>query len=130
MDDIFFVWRGKKEDLEFFVWILNGVDNKVQFTLEMEKDNYLPFLDVGIMKVEGKLVTKVYRKPTHTQQYINWDSNHPKNMLLGVLKGLIHRAHVHCDKKEDLLEELALLKDVFLSNGYPAKLVLKTLEDS
>ena len=66
MDDIFFVWRGKKEDLEFFVWILNGVDNKVQFTLEMEKDNYLPFLDVGIMKVEGKLVTKVYRKPTHT----------------------------------------------------------------
>jgi len=48
------------------VWILNGVENKVQFTLEMEKDNYLPFLDVGIMKVEGKLVTKVYRKPTHT----------------------------------------------------------------
>ena len=35
-----------------------------------------------------------------------------------------------CDKKEDLLEELALLKDVFLSNGYPEKLVLKTLEDS
>ena len=109
---------------------MNGVDNKVQFTLEMEKDNYLPFLDVGIMKVEGKLVTKVYRKPTHTQQYINWDSNHPKNMLLGVLKGLIHRAHVLCDKKEDLLEELALLKDVFLSNGYPEKLVLKTLEES
>jgi len=51
-------------------------------------------------------------------------------MLLGVLKGLIHRAHVLCDKKEDLLEELALLKDVFLSNGYPEKLVLKTLEDS
>ena len=51
-------------------------------------------------------------------------------MLLGVLKGLIHRAHVLCDKKEDLLEELALLKDVFLSNRYPEKLVLKTLEDS
>ena len=29
-----------------------------------------------------------------------------------------------------MLEELALLKDVFLSNGYPEKLVLKTLEDS
>ena len=125
MDNIFFVWRGKKEDLELFVWILNGVDNKVQFTLEIEKDNYLPFLVVGIMKVEGKLKTKVYRKPTHTQQYINWDSNHPKNMLLGVFKGLIHRAHVLCDKKEALLEELALLKDVFLSNGYPEKLVFE-----
>ena len=29
-----------------------------------------------------------------------------------------------------MLAELALLKDVFLSNGYPEKLVLKTLEDS
>ena len=35
-----------------------------------------------------------------------------------------------CDKKGDLLEELALLKDVFLSNGYPGKLVLKALKDS
>ena len=72
----------------------------------------------------------MYRKPTHTQQYINWASNHPKNRLLEVLKWLIHRAHVLCDIQEDLLEELALLRNVFLSNGYPEKLVLKTLEES
>ena len=46
------------------------------------------------------------------------------------MKGLIHRAHVLCDLKEDLLEELSLLKDVFISNGYPEKLVLKTLAQS
>ena len=51
-------------------------------------------------------------------------------MQLGVLKGLIHRAHILCDMKEDLLEELALLRNVFVSNGYPEKLVLKTLEES
>ena len=66
----------------------------------------MQFLDVGLTKADGKLVTWIYRKPTHTQQYINWNSNHPKNMLLGVLKGLIHRAHVICDLKEDLLEAL------------------------
>ena len=82
------------------------------------------------MKADGKLVTRIYRKPTHTQQYINWNSNHPKNMLLGVLKGLIHRAHVICDLKEDLLEELDLLKDVFIGNGYPEHLVTKTLNES
>ena len=47
-----------------------------------------------------------------------------------MLKGLIHRAHILCDMKEDLLEELALLRNVFVSNGYPKKLVLKTLEES
>ena len=130
MDDVFFVWRGSKEDLELFVWHLNGIAHRVQFTLEVEKEGFLPFLDVGISKLDGKLVTKIYRKPTHTQQYINWNSNHPKNMLLGVLKGLIHRAHVICDLKEDLLEELDLLKNVFIRNGYPEQLVTKTLIES
>ena len=35
-----------------------------------------------------------------------------------------------CDLKKDLLEELALLKDVFISNGYPENLVLQTLDQS
>ena len=116
--------------LELFVWLLNGVEYRVQFTLEVEKEGFLPFLDVGLLKADGKLVTRIYRKPTHTQQHINWNSNHPKNMLLGVLKGLIHRAHVICDLKEDLLEELDLLKDVFIGNGYPEHLVTKTLNES
>ena len=37
-------------------------------------------------------------------------------------KGLIRR--------EDLLEELELLKNVFISNGYPEKLVLKPVHES
>ena len=90
MDDVFFCYEGSNEDLELFVWHLNGIEHRVQFTLEVEKEGFLPFLDVGISKLDGKLVTKIYRKPTHTQQYINWNSNHTKNMLLGVLKGLVH----------------------------------------
>ena len=35
-----------------------------------------------------------------------------------------------CDLKEDLKEELDLLKNVFISNGYPEHLVLKTLRES
>ena len=46
------------------------------------------------------------------------------------MKGLIHRAHLLCDLKEDLLDELNLLRDVFISNGYPTKLVNKTIDDS
>ena len=46
------------------------------------------------------------------------------------MKGLIHRAHLLCDLKEDLLDELNLLRDVFVSNGYPYKLVNKTVNES
>ena len=39
VDDIFFVWKGSKEELELlFVWLLNGVEYRVQFTLEVEKE--------------------------------------------------------------------------------------------
>ena len=75
-------------------------------------------------------MTKVYRKDTHTQRYIHWRSNHSKNCKLGVLKGLIHRAHLLCDHKDDLLCELNLLRDVFISNRYPKKLVEITINKS
>ena len=37
---------------------------------------------------------------------IHWKSNHSQAVKLGVSKGLIHRAHLLSDLKEDLLDEL------------------------
>ena len=65
-------------------------------------------MDIHIQKEEKRLVTKVYRKETHTNRYFNWRSNHSKTFLLGIIKSIIHRAHYLCDLKEDLLEELIL----------------------
>ena len=43
MDDVFFIWKGTKEELELFVWHLNGFEYRVQFILENEKEGFLPF---------------------------------------------------------------------------------------
>ena len=45
--------RGQ-EDLELFVWHLNGVEYRVEFTLEVEREGFLPFFDVGITNVDGR----------------------------------------------------------------------------
>ena len=95
-----------------------------------ETDGVLPFLDLFITREKDSCITKVYRNETHTQKYIHWRSNHPRVVKLGVLKGLIHRAHLLCDLQADLLDELNLLRDVFISNGYPYKLVNKTINES
>ena len=109
---------------------MNYKHPRIEFTIEREVAGVLPFLDLSIKKLPNKLVTKVYRKETHTQRYAHWRSNISKNCKLGVLKGLIHRAHQLCDLKEDLLNELQLLRDVFVSNGYPRKLVERTINNS
>ena len=102
---------------------------KIKFKMELEQEGFIPFLDVGITKSEGTLITRVYRKPTQPQQYINWASNHPRDMLLGVLKRANSSSSCIMRFERASLEELALLRHVFFSNGYPEKLVVKTLEE-
>ena len=59
----------KKEELELFVWSLNRVETKIKFKMDLKKEGFLPFLDVGITKFERMYVTKVCREPTHTTVY-------------------------------------------------------------
>jgi hypothetical protein len=98
--------------------------------MEKEENATLPFLDMEISRKNNGVITKVYRKDTHTNRYLNWRSNHSRNVLIGVIKTLVYRAHRLCDLKEDLVEELNNLRDVFISNGYPPNIVNKTIEDS
>ena len=57
---------------------LNSIDKHIQFTSEEAGDDgSIPFLDVLITPdKEGNLSTTVYRKPTHMDLYLQWDSNH------------------------------------------------------
>ena len=57
---------------------LNSVEPSIQVTLEREKDIHLPFLDLNMSRgVRRNLETKAYRKPTHTDKYLAFDSHHP-----------------------------------------------------
>ena len=49
----------------------------IQFTSEEAGDDgSIPFLDILITPdKEGNLTTTLYRKPTHMDLYLQWDSN-------------------------------------------------------
>ena len=76
MDDTFVIIQKTQED-SFFKHI-NTIDDKIQFTKEASRsDGSMPFLDTLVtINVDGSLNTKVYRKPTHTDLYLQWDSHH------------------------------------------------------
>jgi hypothetical protein len=57
---------------------LNDVCPTIKFTMEPEKDGSLPFLDAKLAQREdGTLDATVFRKPTHTDRYLHFNSHHP-----------------------------------------------------
>ena len=57
----------------------------------------MPFLDtLVILQPDGTLATSVYRKPTHTDQHLQWDRHHNISAKYSVMNTLHHRAKAVC----------------------------------
>ena len=67
----------KEENKQSFLQYINSVDPTIKFTVESNKeDGAIPFLDTIVKpEADGKLSITVYRKLTHTDQYLQWDSH-------------------------------------------------------
>ena len=67
-----------RENVDVFLLHLNNQRPSIRFTMETKKDNKLVLLDTAVLREpEGRLTTSVNRKPTHTDQYLAYDSHHP-----------------------------------------------------
>ena len=94
--------------------------------MELEKERQLPFLNVLVKRTQYGLTTSVYRKPTHTDRYLNFKSHHHPKMKVGIIKCLAHRAR-EVSHPDSFQTELQHLQQVFESNDYPAPLVRRCL---
>ena len=88
--------------------------------LENKTERRLAFLDtLSIVNEDGSIKTRVYRKETHTDQYLNFQSNHPLEHKRGIVKTLAYRGRTVVSEREDRREELELLRGALKCNGYP-----------
>ena len=79
--------------LTVFLHHLNSQQPAICFTMETEKESKFAFLDTSVSREpDGRLTTSVYRKPTHTDQYLAYDSHHPQSVKRVIVKCLYDRA--------------------------------------
>ena len=91
------------------------------FTLEGTQGNgSIPFLDTLVTpEADNSLSFTVYCKPTHTDQYLQWDSHHNLSAKYSVIGTLTHRAKTVCTKPELLQKELQHLREAMVKCKYP-----------
>ncbi|BHF84376.1 hypothetical protein SprV_0902752700 [Sparganum proliferum] len=129
VDDTFVII--KRSDVQDFKALLNSIFPDIQFTMEEEVDNRLPFLDVQVTKLsDGNIKTTVYRKATNTRRILHFRSNHPVGHKRSCVRTLFQRAQTHCSDDDDRKKEVKYLRALFEANGYPKSFIRKCLRKS
>ena len=100
---------------------INSIDPAIKFTVEGNQANgAIPFLDTLVTPLaDNSLSFQVYQKPTHTDQYLQWESHHNLSSKYSVIGTLTHRAKVVCTTLELLKDELKHLRGALGNCKYP-----------
>ena len=104
----------------------NNFNPRLQFTMEVNNNNQINFLDMTLIQTNNKIYTKWYSKPTSSQRYLNYNSVQPKSHKLSVIKGLADRALKLTSTKYHR-EAIQKITNILHKNNYPKDLVEKTI---
>ena len=92
--------------------------------MEKEQDNKLPFLDVLVTRTEQGFRSSVYRKPTFTGQYFNFDSHYPYTVKEGIIRCLQHQEKTISSNTDAYQEEMISLRHNLRRKNYPERITL------
>ena len=126
------LWKRYVEDTICFVLqTLISYPTNIKCIIEIETENKISFLDVLLIRKNSFISTKVCRKNTNTDIYIDWKSFAPNNWKWGTLKTLVTRAFEICSTNEYLKEELEHIRTVFHHrNNCPLWVINKVIADA
>jgi len=73
-----------------------------------------------IRKEDGNIKLLMYRKKTHTDQYLNFMSHRPLQQKLGVIRTLLNRSENVVTEEEDRRQEEEHITSALKKCSYPA----------
>lgn len=122
VDDIFVLFESP-DHLPLFVDYMNSRHCNMKFTSESETNNSFNFLDVNITRSGDKFETSLYRKPTFSGVYCNYESYLPSEYKVGLVSTLLFRIYHICSSMKNVHCEIENLKSILSKNLYPKSIV-------
>jgi len=119
VDDIFIVWNGSDKEMADFLLFVNSLHPNISFTIEEERDKQLPFLDILVTRNNTDLCFEIYRKPTTTDNVIQYSSNSPYSHKFAAFNSLLYRLFNIPLSQESFEKELNIIRHIAINNGFP-----------
>jgi len=125
VDDLLLVLPNRK--INSVLNEMNNYHTNIKFTVEEEKDNKLPYLDLLLIRIDdGTIKYQWYNKPTSSNKILNFKSNHPYKQKENTAYNLIIRS-IKLSSPEYQNFSLETAKKHLLENGYPYKIIRKLI---
>ena len=110
----------KKIHVTSFLEHLNNQHPRINFTTEIQEDEKIAFLDTLVHVLQnGETKITIYRKATHTDQYLDFQSNHHIKQKAGIINTFKHRIETLVTEEEDKKKELNHVKKALKRCGHP-----------
>ena len=93
--------------------------------MQTERQNKFSFLDIEVIREQGKFSTTIYRKSTFSGVSCNFESFLPSFYKFGMVYTLVHRYFCICSDWTKFHAELTFLKKMFCKNGYSESFIDK-----
>uniref|UniRef100_A0A8D8YVM4 Reverse transcriptase domain-containing protein n=2 Tax=Cacopsylla melanoneura TaxID=428564 RepID=A0A8D8YVM4_9HEMI len=118
VDDIFVVTTATTRQIDKLLNLINSIHSNLKFTVELEVDNRLNFLDLSVTRLGSSLEFDIYRKPTFTDCVIGKSSNVPNNIKYASFHSMLHRLISIPLSLDNYLKELGKIHTIARNNGY------------
>ena len=117
----------KKDAVSSFHDTLNTCDPKISFTIKLENNGQIAFLDTLVSRRNGVAFIEIFRKPTHTDRYLDFSSHHAKEHKISTASTLLFRASNLPSSFEGKTREISNVRATLEANGYPPAVISNIL---
>ena len=129
VDDTFTLFENK-EAAEKFLRYINNRHTNIKFTMELEVNNQIPFLDILVKRNQDHtFYTSIFRKRTFTGLYTKWDSFTPRKYKINLIRTLTFHCLRICSSSSLLQSGLSEIRKLLLQNGYPVGIISYNMND-
>ena len=129
VDDILLIYNKHIIDINEILTLFNSVSPSLKFSLEVETNNSLNYLDLTLIKNPNAISYDIYRKPTATDTIITRDYCHPIEKKMAAIGYFANRINTYELSNDSKQTEIDTIKHNLRNNSYDVSLLDKMIKE-